>query len=163
MVHAAPRRHAIPESSREKAERLLPELKAGEAQLGEWLDTMAQQIHDAPSHHDRDEHFYRLKTRTDSVLKDLLELAMIPPSSEPSAYGQQQKVKLGTDLRRVMSDWNSWGRQWEATLPNATVTQFDAVHDDTYLNALLAKATAILRRDGRIDTLFERGHQRPFG
>lgn len=163
MASAQPHRHAIPESSRQKAERLLPQLKAipfGEQRFGDWIDTLSKRIYEADKNYDRSDGFHLLKTRTDTVLKEILQLGMLGDPNEQTPYRQQQVLKLNTDLRTVLRDWHQWGEQWEATLPGERQTKFTLSARDALLQNVFDQAYTLVQRDSRIDGLFEKGHQR---
>ena len=159
MVKTTPHRHVVPESSRERAERLLPQLKqipVGERSLGDGMEVLAARIRAAETPDSCWSEFYRLAKRTDVVLKEILELAMIGnPEAPPTPHCQQQREKLSASMNQVLQAWHGWSQQWEATLvgdPNLRFT-LEAARDDLP-EALFRHARAIVAADRLVDASF---------
>ncbi len=166
MASAQPHRHAIPESSREKAERLLPQLKSmefGDRKFGDWIATLTTRIYEADKNPERSDSFYLLRTRTDTALKEVLQLGMIGDPNEQTPYRRQQVAKLSESLRDVFRDWRNWGLEWEGSLPGEPQTRFGLGARDQFLRDVFSEAYGIVQRDGRIDSLYEKGHKPGIG
>lgn len=152
MTGDKPQPKIVPESSREKSERLLPLLKQETIidgiSLEDRLEALHSAIHDGETHHDRSDSFYTLKTRTETVLKDILQLAMLDKSDEPTAYCLQQYEKLQTQARDVVGEWRSWSKQWQETLlPDQPGMRLTLDQRNTLIGDLFTNAYSVEKRD----------------